>query len=336
MGPPVRQDRDNFNLGNLHRTLTTAMSTIKTAILVCLLCSIDLLKASPTLYDLKTREDVALVGTGFNDSSTVLGNYYNYWTKYPNGTFDLTRSARSAVTSPKVLPMSGSRPEIIIEPTRSALVIIDMQNFFLNPQLSPQATRGRAIVNATVNMINGFRANGMKVCWTFWGLDSYDLITIPPSFKSGFSTNGSDIADQSFGSDMGIVDGIPAGAKLMRGSWNAQPYGVLNDMKNAGLAAGTDLYFNKNRLSGLWGAQTPLGLWLQENEITTLFFGGVNADQCVWSTLVDAYFKGFDTVYVSDISATTSPDYATQMVLYNGDGYGFIGNSTGILGALGM
>jgi len=36
-----------------------------------------------------------------------------------------------------------------------------------------------------------------------------------------------------------------------------------------------------DRLSGLWGAQTPLGLYLQENDITTIFFGGVNADQCV-------------------------------------------------------
>lgn len=36
-----------------------------------------------------------------------------------------------------------------------------------------------------------------------------------------------------------------------------------------------------DRLSGLWGPQTPLGLFLMENEITTLFFGGVNADQCV-------------------------------------------------------
>jgi nicotinamidase-related amidase len=36
-----------------------------------------------------------------------------------------------------------------------------------------------------------------------------------------------------------------------------------------------------DRLSGLWGAQTPLGIWLEENQMTTLFFGGVNADQCV-------------------------------------------------------
>lgn len=38
-----------------------------------------------------------------------------------------------------------------------------------------------------------------------------------------------------------------------------------------------------DRQSGLWGAQTPLGLWLEENKITTLFLGGVNIDQCVVS-----------------------------------------------------
>ena len=183
-------------------------------------------------------------------------------------------------------------------------------------------------------MINGFRGAGMKVLWTNWGLDDFDLLTIPPSFISGFSTNGSDLASQSFGSDMGIIDGIEAGPKLVRGSWNAQPYGPLYDLQTQGVATGTDLYFNKNRLSGLWGAQTPLGLWLQENEITTLFFGGVNADQCVWGTFLDAYYKGFDVVYVEDISATTSPQSATEMVLYNADGDGFRANSTGILPAI--
>jgi hypothetical protein len=65
-----------------------------------------------------TNTDTAVVGTGFDANTTVLGDYYNYWTKYPNGTFDLTRSARAAVTSPKILPMAGNRKEIIIEPTR--------------------------------------------------------------------------------------------------------------------------------------------------------------------------------------------------------------------------
>jgi nicotinamidase-related amidase len=46
-----------------------------------------------------------------------------------------------------------------------------------------------------------------------------------------------------------------------------------------------ELTIQPDRLSGLWGAQTPLGTWLEENEMTTLFFGGVNSDQCVVSFL---------------------------------------------------
>ncbi|KAK4935275.1 hypothetical protein LTR10_023642 [Elasticomyces elasticus] len=304
--------------------------------------------------ELEKRQEYGLTGQGFDAGTKQLGNAYNYWLEMPNGTWDLTRSQSAPVTSPKVLPMLDS--SIMIEPNRSALVIIDMQNFFLHPDLSPHATNGRGAVQPTVNMINGFRKHGMKILWTNWGLTEYDLLTIPPSFKAGFSTNGSNLANETFGSDMGTIEQngttIQVGRKLMRGAWNAEPYGVLGTMKNEGIAAGTDLWFNKNRLSGLWGPQTPLGLWLQENEVSTLFFGGVNADQCVWSTLVDAYFKGYDVIYVDDISQTTSPAYAQEMLRYNAQGYGkhvifietkhiltlvigFVGNSTPILNALG-
>lgn len=84
----------------------------------------------------------------------------------------------------------------------------------------------------------------------------------------------------------------------------------------------------------MWGAQTPLGLYLQESEITTLFFAGVNSDQCVWGTFIDAYFKGFDVVYVQDCVGTTSPWYAEQMTRYNADGDGFLANSTYVIDAL--
>lgn len=38
-------------------------------------------------------------------------------------------------------------------------------DFFVHPGLSPGATGGRAVVNATMNMTNGFRQAGMKVLW---------------------------------------------------------------------------------------------------------------------------------------------------------------------------
>lgn len=53
------------------------------------------------------------------------------WVKSPgNDLWDLTRSARLPVTSPKKIPCNGQRKEILIEPSRSALVIIDMQSLF--------------------------------------------------------------------------------------------------------------------------------------------------------------------------------------------------------------
>lgn len=96
-----------------------------------------------------------------------------------------------------------------------------------------------------------------------------------------------------------------------------------------------------DRLSGLWGAQTPMGLWLEDNEMTTLFISGVNIDQCVFGTFIDALYKvrpynlsrdierltrrqGYDAILIQDASATSSPSYATDMVLYNAALDGFV------------
>ena len=60
----------------------------------------------------------------------------------------------------------------------------------------------------------------------------------------------------------------------------------------------------------------------------------MNSDQCVWSTLIDAFFKGFDIVYVEDCTATTSPWFAEEMARYNADYNGFLANSTVVIEAL--
>lgn len=208
--------------------------------------------AASQLYD-ASNSITALAGTLNTTPTSTVGNYYNYWLKKSTAsnktTWDLTRSDRMPVTSPKTIPFLGSRAAATIEPSRSALVIIDMQNFFLHPQLSPKATGGRAAVAPTLNMINAFRANGMKILWTNWGLENFDLVTIPPSFIDGFSNDHT--AATSFGSDMGTLTEangtiVQVGRKLIRGSWNAQPWGALYPALQEGLANGTDLYFNKS------------------------------------------------------------------------------------------
>lgn len=275
------------------------MQQLKNLLLFATAAGAFFVGAGPSL---DRRQAYGLAGNGFDGPTKTLGNVYNYWKVLDNGTVDLTRPDTLPVTQPRVVPMVGTRKAVRIEPNRTVLCLVDMQNLFLHPALTPQAAAGRAAAKGpAVALIDAFRAAGMKVTWVNWGLTRYDLLTMPPAFKAGFTRNNSDIADQSFGSDMGPVTDtdrhgknttVEAGPMLMRGAWNVRPWGPLAAKMDEGLAAGTDLLFHKNRLSGLWGPQTPYGTWLQENEITTIFFGGVNADQCVWSTLVDAYFKG--------------------------------------------
>jgi len=120
-------------------------------------------------------------------NTTLLGNIYNHWIYLGNDTYDLTRSMIAPTTKPVTIPMTGSRQRAIVEPSRSALVIIDMQNFFLHPELTPSAEGGRKAVEPTLKMVDAFRRNGMPVLWTFWGLDGKDLRDLPPVDIAGFS-----------------------------------------------------------------------------------------------------------------------------------------------------
>jgi len=265
-------------------------------------------------------------------NTTVWGNALDYWIQTSTGV-DLTRAELygTSVNTTRVIPVNGKDGTIIIDTRRTLLVLIDNQNFFLDPAVQLLSI-GRDMIPTTIQMINAFRKNGIKIAWTQWGLDEFDLRSMPPSFLRSFGKT----PETTFGSEMGIINGTDWGRKLMRGSYNAQSWGPLFPLQVEGLKQGTDLYFNKNRLSGMWGgpASTPLSLYVQENDITTMFFGGVNTDQCVFGTMIDAVFKGYDVIHVEDISATSSPLFATQMVNYNIGGDGWTANSTMILPAL--
>lgn len=251
-----------------------------------------------------------------------LGNSASFWIEYPDGLVDLTRTNHVEPTTPPPLNarqldirVDGGR-KIRINKDSSALVIIDMQNFFLHPSLRDHPT-GLKCVDPLLRVLPVLRARGIKILWVNWGLTDHELDTIPPSLVRGFNKNGRG----GFGSE--LPGGF--GRLLMRDSLNAQLYGPLQEEYLKGSSAGTDFWIHKNRMSGLWGYQSALDLFLQENGLTTLFFAGVNADQCVLGTLIDAYYRGYDCILVSDATATTSPEGGLNNVLYNAsNSYGFL------------
>ncbi|EIN13781.1 Isochorismatase hydrolase [Punctularia strigosozonata HHB-11173 SS5] len=200
-----------------------------------------------------------------------------------------------------------------------------MQNFFLHKDLRDHPT-GIACVDPLLAVVPALRKHGVRIIWLNWGLTPQELHTLPPSLARQFSRS----SRGGFGSP--LPD--PFGPLLMRGSYNAQLYGPLQDLYLAGHTAGTDVWIHKNRISGIWGYQSALDLYLKENGIRSLLFAGVNADQCVMGTFSDAYFRGYDVVMLQDATATTSPAGGLENVLYNAGSYGFVTDTKRVVEAL--
>ncbi|RDB29161.1 Peroxyureidoacrylate/ureidoacrylate amidohydrolase RutB [Hypsizygus marmoreus] len=264
------------------------------------------------------------------------GNSSSFWVEYPSGLVDLTRTHRLSPSEAQTglppvkasgqadITVNGGRT-IRIDTKSSAMVIIDMQNYFLHPEMRDHPT-GLQCVDRLMEAVPAMRSLGLKIIWLNWGLTEHELETIPPALIRGFRKN----SNGGFGSQ------LPGnfGRLLMRDALNSELYGPLQDEYIKGRDAETDVWIHKNRMSGLWGYQTALDLFLQENGISTLFFGGVNTDQCVLGTLVDAYFRGYDCVLVEDTTATTSPAGGLENVLYNTvNSYGFVTGTRALLAA---
>lgn len=98
----------------------------------------------------------------------------------------------------------------------------------------------------------------------------------------------------------------------MAGSWNARIYDTLQDVSQVD----SDIFCNKNRISGFWNGETPLAKALTAGGFRTLLFTGVNTDQCVLGTLADAYYRGWDCIMVEDCCATTTPG-GQDVTIYN-------------------
>ncbi len=85
------------------------------------------------------------------------GNQWHY--KRSTKTYDLTRGSQPAH---RVKTTYGPEDtHISIAPELSALVVVDMQNFFLHPKCREHPT-GLAAVQPTLNMIDKCRALGIQ------------------------------------------------------------------------------------------------------------------------------------------------------------------------------
>lgn len=139
----------------------------------------------------------------------------------------------------------------------------------------------------------------------------------------GFSNKGMYRNQKGVGDEIGEVTDkngkvINGGRILVKESWNSWLHDPLSDAYHKGKSFDPpDVHFYKNRSSGMCDRMKDVTNFINEHNLRTLLFTGINIDQCVMGILQDAYLKGFDNVLLKDGCATDSPWFAHWGVEFN-------------------
>ena len=123
---------------------------------------------------------------------TVIGSYPNHWLWSSSpATFDLTRPGPPEYASPSPkdsIALKTSTTQVVLAPSKTALVIIDMQNFFLSTALG-RAADGAGNLAAQRLLDTGIpaaRKAGIQIIWLNWGLTDDEITQMPPSTRRAF------------------------------------------------------------------------------------------------------------------------------------------------------
>lgn len=203
----------------------------------------------------------------------------------------------------RIVSIDSTPGPVEIDLGATALLVIDMQNDFLHPG-GWAASRGTDLtpVRAPIPAINrvtaALRAADVPVIWVNWGVRP-DHANISASFIAR-SRGG-------HGATYGERSPSGRGRILVRDEWGAA---TIDDLT----VDPADLLVHKHRLSGFW--DNELDSILRARGITTLLFSGINTDRCVFTSLQDANFLGYDCLMIEDACGTTSPDFVRDAVLY--------------------
>jgi len=232
------------------------------------------------------------------------------------------RRAQAAI---RPVELQALPQNLILDLSRTALIIIDMQNDFCGKggwisSMGIDFSAARDLVEPINRLANALRAEDVPVLWVNWGVRP-DRANLAPCTQHPFNPHGA-----GPGLAGARSDGDHRYNVLQKDSWGAELVEGLRPERG-------DIRVDKHRISGFW--DTPLDSILRNLDITTLLFAGINADHCVYATLIDANFHGYDTIMLDDCVATTSPDFCMQATLHNVRFcFGFTTSSKQLLSAL--
>jgi ureidoacrylate peracid hydrolase len=179
-----------------------------------------------------------------------------------------------------------------IDPERTALIVVDMQGYFLDPDQPAYLPGGNGapssetVLENVVKAVDLCRRHGIQVIWSRWGLrgDGWDVGRWAPKWPTWHA-------------------GTPEGP-----SWE-NPATDIVEALNPGPG---EPVFEKSRYSSFWG--TPLDTFLQHiPDVDTLIIIGVTTGFCVRYTVEDAFSRDYAVVVLADcttaINDPIGPDH---------------------------
>jgi nicotinamidase-related amidase len=188
---------------------------------------------------------------------------------------------------------------LTLDPGTTALVVVDMQEYFLNPAspfsqacehivpgvLGHFQERGRGVVEPSLRrLLDFFRANGLRVVYTTVASELPDGGDLMPIFRQRNAASRASVGEAA------IPPRADAWARIVT-ALEPRPGELVVNKTTYGTFSST----------GLDHALRSLG-------ITTLVVGGVVTNVCVETTARDAADRGYDVVLLDDGCAAFSPE----------------------------
>ena len=161
-----------------------------------------------------------------------------------------------------------------IDPTKTVMIVVDMQNDFVAEGAKLRSASAAAMVPKLASTLNFCRENGIRVIYTAH-------------------------VHRRDGSDMGLYDDlyspIADRSTLVDGTSGVEIFADL-------APAPGEHIIKKHRYSAFFA--TDLDLILREWGITTVIISGTTTENCCHATARDAMFNNYSVVFLSDVTGT--------------------------------
>jgi ureidoacrylate peracid hydrolase len=167
--------------------------------------------------------------------------------------------------------------------SKTALVVVDMQNYFVAPAFPGEAAAAREIVPCVNRLARALRASGGRVIWiTNTTSDTLESWSVRHEFHS---PERSKIRMEAM--ELG-ADGFQLWSEL-----EVHP---------------DDIRLVKRRYSAFLQGSSDLPSYLRDNGIDFVLIAGTYTNVCCQTSAQDAMMLNFRTVMVSDCNAGSSPE----------------------------